>query len=57
MEDNKHFYESEYKEANHRAASLERQLVKKEEEVKKQVTTISSGYKESSENSQRRSSI
>jgi len=45
MEDNKYFYEGEYKEATQRATSLERQLVKKDEEIRKQELLLEELYK------------
>lgn len=45
MEDNKHFLEAEYKETTHRVSSLELQLRRKEEEIKKQELLLEELYK------------
>ena len=45
MEDNKHFYEAEYKEATNRASSLQKALASKEEQIKKQELLLEELYK------------
>ena len=45
MEDNKYFYEAEYKEATNRASSLQQALASKEEQIKKQELLLEELYK------------
>lgn len=45
MEDNKYFYEAEYKAATNRAASLQKELTKKDEQLKKQELLLEELYK------------
>jgi len=45
MEDNKYFYEAEYKAATNRATSLQKELVRKDEQLKKQELLMEEMYK------------
>tara|TARA_Y100000817_G_C16465794_1_gene371377 strand:+ start:212 stop:514 length:303 start_codon:yes stop_codon:yes gene_type:complete len=45
MEDNKYFYEAEYKAATNRAASLQKELARKDEQLKKQELLLEELYK------------
>ena len=45
MEDNKYFYEAEYKAATNRATSLQKELARKDEQLKKQELLMEEMYK------------